>query len=131
MAKNNLFIMDSQTKEMLQEISATFGVKSSIVESVWQYTIFTMLLKIADKEDGMTKLVIPYIGSIGIRNNGSIMKDGKLMPDLESFVAVSDSFKEMFQKVRNGSFAELSEYIKTNYIDSVIESIESKPRKDK
>lgn len=129
MSKNILFKTDQQTKDMLQEISATFGVKYSIVEEVWQYTVFSMLLRVADKENGLIRITLPYIGTLGLRDKGSVMSNnGSISSDIEAFASLSDSFKDMFQKVRNGSYGELSDYLKANYIDKTIDNIDS--RKD-
>lgn len=126
--KNPLFKMDDETKEILAEVSATFGVKNSIVVEVWQYTIFALLLHITENKAPLAKLKIPYIGSIGIRDNGSTVNSkGVSEPDIETFLCISDEFKELYGKVRNGNFSALSDYIKDVYLKNVLENINNEP----
>lgn|SRR5574344_267526 len=122
---NKLFEQDEDTKKMLQEISATFGVKSEIVKECWEYTIFVMLLNIASNEKGIINLKVPYIGTIGLRNNGTMVDEkGEAVPDIESFISISDNFKKLFQKVQHGSYADLSNYLQHKYIEPIVDNIE-------
>lgn len=118
------FEIDQPTKQALAEISATFGVKYEIVKEVWEYTIFSMMLGVAEKPDGRVRINVPFIGSIGIKNRGeTVREDGKLEPDLEAFVALSDSFKRLWTKVSKGSFEELSEYQQKVFISKVVDNM--------
>lgn len=120
---NKLFSLDSDSKETLQLISSAMGTKQDIVKSAWEYTVFSMLMKIADKDEGPIRLTIPYIGNICIINKGTKTKDNKALPDLEAWLSLSDGFKELYQKCRNGFYGELSDYMDQNYIDKVIDNL--------
>ena len=120
---NKLFSVDSDTKEALQSISSAMGAKQDIVKASWEYTIFSMLMKVAEKDDGPIRLTIPYIGNICIINKGNKIKDNKSIPDLEAWLSLSDNFKELYQKCRNGFYGDLSDYMDQNYIDRVIDNI--------
>lgn len=120
---NKLFNTDSDTKAMLQEISSAFGVKQDVVKHVWEFTVFSMLLRVAEKDEGLVRLTIPYIGSIGLKCDDIEMKDNKAVPELQAFLSLSDNFKDLYQKVRNGFYGELSDYLQDNYIDKVIDNI--------
>lgn len=121
MAKK-LFNIDSETKKMLQSISSTYLVPSEIVNKVWEYTIFTIALKIASNDNQMDKITIPYIGSLYLKENGKeIDKNGIAQPNIESEIVLSDSFKEIFRNVKQNNYDILSEYFDENYIKKIIE----------
>lgn len=121
MAKK-LFNIDSETKKMLQSISSTYLVPSEIVNKVWEYTIFTIALKIASNDKQMDKITIPYIGSLYLKENGKeIDKNGIAQPNIESEIVLSDSFKEIFRSVKQNNYDILSEYFDENYIKKIIE----------
>ena len=121
MAKK-LFNIDSETKKMLQSISSTYLVPSEIVNKVWEYTIFTIALKMASNDKQMDKVTIPYIGSLYLKENGKeIDKNGIAQPNIESEIVLSDSFKEIFRNVKQNNYDILSEYFDENYIKKIIE----------
>ena len=121
MAKK-LFNVDSETKKMLQSISSTYLVPSEIVNKVWEYTIFTIALKMASNDKQMDKITIPYIGSLYLKENGKeIDKNGIAQPNIESEIVLSDSFKEIFRSVKQNNYDILSEYFDENYIKKIIE----------
>lgn len=121
MAKK-LFNIDSETKKMLQSISSTYLVPSEIVNKIWEYTIFTIALKIASNDKQMDKITIPYIGSLYLKENGKeIDKNGIAQPNIESEIVLSDSFKEIFRNVKQNNYDILSEYFDENYIKKIIE----------
>ena len=120
MAKK-LFNIDSETKKMLQSISSTYLVPSEIVNRVWEYTIFTIALKMASNDKQMDKITIPYIGSLYLKENGKeIDKNGIAQPNIESEIVLSDSFKEIFRNVKQNNYDILSEYFDENYIKKII-----------
>jgi hypothetical protein len=118
------FDMDSDTKQMLQEISATFGVKNEIIKEVWEYTIFTVLLKIAENPDKRQQINIPFLGHMLLKDNG-IKQDenNNTYRDIEPLVALSENFKNLYVKACRGQFDELSEYLEENYIKPVLDEI--------
>ena len=121
MAKK-LFNIDSETKKMLQSISSTYLVPSEIVNRVWEYTIFTIALKMSSNDKQMDKITIPYIGSLYLKENGKeIDKNGIAQPNIESEIVLSDSFKEIFRSVKQNNYDILSEYFDENYIKKIIE----------
>lgn len=121
MAKK-LFNIDSETKKMLQSISSTYLVPSEVVNKVWEYTIFTIALKMASNDGAMDKITIPYIGSLYLKENGKeVDKNGVAQPNIESEMVLSDSFKEIFRNIKQNNYDILSEYFDENYIKKIIE----------
>lgn len=109
---------------MILEISSLFGVKADIVRQVWQYTVFSMMLKVAEADETkLTRLVLPYIGTIGIKNNGTIASSKGVEPDLDAFLSLSDTFKNLFSKSQDGNYGELSSYIQKKFLEPVISNI--------
>lgn len=121
MAKK-LFNIDSETKKMLQSISSTYLVPSEVVNKVWEYTIFTIALKMASNDGAMDKITIPYIGSLYLKEDGKeVDKNGVAQPNIESEMVLSDSFKEIFRNIKQNNYDILSDYFDENYIKKVIE----------
>lgn len=121
MAKK-LFNIDSETKKMLQSISSTYLVPSEVVNKVWEYTIFTIALKMASNDGAMDKITIPYIGSLYLKENGKeVDKNGVAQPNIESEMVLSDSFKEIFRNIKQNNYDILSDYFDENYIKKIIE----------
>ena len=121
MAKK-LFNIDSDTKKMLQSISSTYLVPNEVVNKVWEYTIFTIALKMASNNGNMDKVTIPYIGSLYLKENGKeVDKNGVAQPNIESEIVLSDSFKEIYKNIKQNDFDILSEYFDENYIKKIIE----------
>ncbi len=117
-----LFNIDSETKKMLQSISSTYLVPSEVVNKVWEYTIFTIALKMASNDGQMDKITIPYIGSLYLKENGKeVDKNGVAQPNIESEMILSDSFKEIFRNIKQNNYDILSEYFDENYIKKIIE----------
>lgn len=118
------FEIDNETKQMIQEISATFGVKSEIIREVWEFTIFTILLKVAENPDKAQAVNIPFFGHIRLKDNGIIKEsDGTEYHDIQPIVALSDSFKKLYINTLKNQYGELSDYLEEKYIKPVINEI--------
>ena len=123
---DNIFKEDEDTKKMILEISSLFGVKADIVRQVWQYTIFSIMLRVAEADETkITRVKLPYIGSMGIKNLGMITTPKGVEPDLDVFIALSDTFKNLFMKTQGGGYGELSNYVQKKFIEPLIENINS------
>jgi hypothetical protein len=121
---DNIFKEDEDTKKMILEISSLFGVKSDIVRQVWQYTVFSIMLRVAESDDTkLTRIKLPYIGSIGIKTLGMVTTPKGVEPELDVFVSLSDTFKNLFMKSQNGNYGELSNYVQKKFIEPVVENI--------
>jgi hypothetical protein len=121
---DNIFKEDEDTKKMILEISSLFGVKADIVRQVWQYTVFSIMLRVAEADETkLTRIKIPYIGNIGIKNLGMITTPKGVEPDLDVFVSLSDTFKNLFFKSQGGDYSELSNYVQKKFIEPVMENI--------
>ena len=129
---DNIFKEDEDTKKMILEISSLFGVKADIVRQVWQYTVFSIMLRVAEADETkLTRIKIPYIGNIGIKNLGMITTPKGVEPDLDVFVSLSDTFKNFIatncfcncNKSQGGDYSELSNYVQKKFIEPVMENI--------
>jgi hypothetical protein len=121
---DNIFKEDEDTKSMILEISSLFGVKADIVRQVWQYTVFSIMLRVAEADETkITRVKIPYIGNMGIKNLGMITTPKGVEPDLDVFISLSDTFKNLFLKSQGGDYGELSNYVQKKFIEPVIENL--------
>ena len=121
---DNIFKEDEDTKSMILEISSLFGVKADIVRQVWQYTVFSIMLRVAEADvTKLTRVKIPYIGNMGIENLGMITTPKGVEPDLDVFISLSDTFKNLFLKSQGGDYGELSNYVQKKFIEPVIENL--------
>jgi hypothetical protein len=121
---DNIFKEDEDTKSMILEISSLFGVKADIVRQVWQYTVFSIMLRVAEADETkLTRVKIPYIGNMGIKNLGMITTPKGVEPDLDVFISLSDTFKNLFLKSQGGDYGELSNYVQKKFIEPVIENL--------
>ena len=123
---DNIFKEDEDTKKMILEISSLFGVKADIARQVWQYTIFRIMLRVAEADETkITRVKLPYIGNMGIKNLGMITTPKGVEPDLDVFISLSDTFKNLFMKTQGGDYGELSNYVQKKFIEPLIENINS------
>lgn len=123
---DNIFKEDEDTKKMILEISSLFGVKADIVRQVWQYTIFSIMLRVAEADETkLTRVKLPYIGNMGIKNLGMITTPKGVEPDLDVFISLSDTFKNLFMKTQGGDYGELSNYVQKKFIEPLMENINS------
>ena len=115
--------LDSQTKQLLQEVANITGVDIKLVNTVLENLLIAWLLKIL-KESPEKKLVtipVPYIGSIGIRYNGEQLSSGssEIFADADYFISMSDSFKKLIRDIYEGKSASLAEIIRTKIIKDI------------
>jgi hypothetical protein len=123
---DNIFKEDEDTKKMILEISSLFGVKADIVRQVWQYTIFSIMLRVAEADETkLTRVKLPYIGNMGIKNLGMVTTPKGVEPDLDVFISLSDTFKNLFMKTQGGDYGELSNYVQKKFIEPLMENINS------
>ena len=115
--------LDSQTKQLLQEVASITGVDIKLVNTVLENLLIAWLLKIL-KESPEKKLVtipVPYIGSIGIRYNGEQLSSdsSEIFADADYFISMSDSFKKLIRDIYEGKSASLAEIIRTKIIKDI------------
>ena len=84
------------------------------------------MLRVAEADETkITRVKLPYIGSMGIKNLGMITTPKGVEPDLDVFIALSDTFKNLFMKTQGGDYGELSNYVQKKFIEPLIENINS------
>ena len=115
--------LDSQTKQLLQEVANITGVDIKLVNTVLENLLIAWLLKIL-KESPEKKLVtipVPYIGSIGIRYKGEQLSSdsSEIFADADYFISMNDSFKKLIRDIYEGKSASLAEIIRTKIIKDI------------
>jgi hypothetical protein len=120
----NIFILDDQTKELIKQTSALFGVKSEIIKELFEYLAFTWMLQIAKNPDGLSQLVIPYLGKIGLKfGKETLNNEGELEAEINAFIIINDTFKEMIKLLKDRDLTAINAYFKNNYIDKLASTI--------
>lgn len=100
--------LNKDTKDLLEEISSLFGVKTDIIKDVWEYTLIVWLLKYADSDTSLKRIFIPYLGTVGLRFKGEkLSNNDKIEADFDSFIALDSNFKDLLKSVQNNKSDEL------------------------
>lgn len=116
------FALDQKSKELLNDVASLFGVKAEIIKEVWEFTIFTWLLKYADSDAKVVSCPIPFFGSVGLKyKNDTIDDKNKITADIDCFVSINDDFKKQIHNVMNGDYSDVSEFVQTQYINRLVE----------
>lgn len=125
------FELDDETKEFIQKTATLFGVDSNLIKEVYEYMLFTWLLKIANSDTKVNTITIPYLGHIGLRYGDESLSNSSennksIEPEIDSFVVLNDEFKKMLYEVHTNKNTALSEFIQTNLINKLIDNIDKK-----
>lgn len=117
------FELDKDSKDMLTDISSLMGVKVEIVKQVWEYTLFTWFLKISKNPEKLTSIVVPYLGHIGLRYKNEEVDNisGTLKTNVDSFISLSDEFKNMYGNIINEAQTALPKYLQSKIMETVKE----------
>ncbi len=116
-------ILDKNSKETINAVSALFGVKSSIVKEVWEYTYIAWLMQLQQNPNKVKTITVPFLGDIGIRlNSESISSDSnEISVDVDSFLALSDTFKKSLKEINASGDTGIAEFIQ-NKACSIVEN---------
>jgi len=92
--------IDKDTKHLIEEISALSGIQRDVVREVWEFTFLRWLEEITKDPEKLHSLVIPFLGSVGVRYTGdSLNEDGSLETQADAFVSLSSSFRTILGDV--------------------------------
>lgn len=119
MAKHQkLFELDKEQKDLLQRVAADTGLRRSSIQKVWEYTIYALLMTIAENSDATYNVIpVPHIGKI-------LLKESKENEgEYDTFLMVFDSLKEQIKKIKKGDLRDLISYYDENFIDCTINEI--------
>ena len=96
MTNNNLLKLDDDTKNVIMEISALSGIPQNIVKEVLEYLLVNWAVKIADKPDKYSQLVVPYMGTINVKYSGDkVMSNGDVSTEVECFADLNNNFRKL------------------------------------
>lgn len=126
MASKQFFQQDQQTKDILNKISALFGVSSSLVKEVWEYTVFVWLTQVLDDPEKIHSFTVPFLGQVGVRFKDEFVdEDASLHTNCDAFFAMSQSFKDLIGDMYNNKVQDLLRYLEDNKIQKTVELIQS------
>ena len=119
------------TKELLQEISALFGLRPDVVKQVWEATLIALFLKMTENPEAEHELQVPFIGKLFVKYKNSYSKDNNCFTTVDSKMFLDEEFKNIVGDVYFQGNAPLIDYIQNTLIKNTIENIKSSPLKQK
>jgi agmatine/peptidylarginine deiminase len=119
--KEKLFTISADEKQLLQKISSLCGIKQEIIKEIWQFTLFTSFIDILENKDKSYNIIqIPFLGKI-------LIKPDKEKPgEYENFFILNEDTKNIVKKIKSGSETELIKYFQDNFINKVLNNIDTK-----
>lgn len=114
--------MTKKTKELLQEVSALFGVRSDIVKQIWDYTIITLFLKMTENPEGEHILQLPMIGELIVKYKNSVYVKNGTITEVESNLRLDEEFKNLIGDVYFQGNSPIIEFVQDNLIKNTIEN---------
>lgn len=114
--------MTKKTKELLQDVSSLFGVRSDIVKQIWDYTIITLFLKMAENPEGEHTLQLPMIGELVVKYKNSVYIKNGTITEVESNLRLDEEFKNLIGDVYFQGNSPIIEFVQDNLIKNTIEN---------
>lgn len=119
MKSKKIFELDKEQRDFLQKVSSYCGLDRASTQVVWEFTIFTMLMEIAENPDcSYNVLQIPYLGKI-------LFKESRENPnEYDMFLSLNDNIKDLAKKAKKGNLQDLISYFSEKFIKSSIKELE-------
>ena len=120
MKTKKIFELDKDQKDFLQKVSSYCGLDRSSTQTVWEYTIYTMLMGIAENpESPYSVLQIPFMGKI-------LFKESKENPgEYDMFLSLNDNIKDLAKKAKQGDLKDLINYYTEKFVRGTVKNVES------
>jgi hypothetical protein len=126
-----LFELDADTKRILHDASTLFGVKTDIIQDIWEYTAFAWALNLMECKGNykMRTFTVPFLGRVGVKYDGEEVDDkGNLVPKVDTFLNMSDGCKKLVADAFEGDQQSLINYIRKNFLERAIEDVQEDVR---
>lgn len=92
--------IDKETKHLIEEISALSGIQRDVVREVWEFTLIRWIEQITNDPEKLQNLIIPFLGSVGVRYTGDVLKDdGSLETQADVYASLSPFFRSVLGDV--------------------------------
>lgn len=112
MARDTLFKLDENTKNMIAEISALTGIAQNIVKEIYEYSLIDWAIKLAENPDNFADLVIPYLGTIRVKYAGDQETDtGELLTDVDTEIELTGAFRKLVGDIYDEGRTEIIPYL--------------------
>lgn len=112
MARDTLFKLDENTKNMIAEISALTGIAQNIVKEIYEYFLIDWAIKLAENPDDFADLVIPYLGTIRVKYAGDRETEtGELLTDVDTEIELTSAFKKLVGDIYDEGRTEIVPYL--------------------
>ena len=100
--------MSEDTKNMVSEVSTLLGVSQSLIKEIFEYMLLDFAVKLAKSPDQLTKLDIPYVGSLYVKyKDDELDKNGELETIVDCNVALYPSFKKLVGDIHDEGYTDL------------------------
>lgn len=97
--------LDSDTKQIVEEISALSGIQKNMVREVWEFTALRWIEEISKDPTKLKTLNIPFLGKIVVKYEGDEKReDGSLETKVTAFVSLNDTFKKTVGEIYDEQF---------------------------
>ena len=118
-SSDKLLDLDKDQREFLQKVSSYCGLDKGSVQSLWEYTVFAILLDIAENPDKPYNVIqIPFMGKI-------LFKESKEYPgEYDTFLALSETFKNLAKKVKKGDLQNIIDYYSEKFVKGTVRQLE-------
>ena len=106
--KNNILYMSEDTKNMVSEVSTLLGVSQSLIKEIFEYMLLDFAVKLSKNPDQLTKLDIPYVGSLYVKyKDDELDENGELNTIVDCNVALYPSFKKLVGDIHDEGYTDL------------------------
>lgn len=115
------------TKELLQDISSQFGLRADVIKQVWEATLVTLFLKMAENPEAEHELQIPFIGKLKVKykNSYSVGSSGDYFTAVDSEIFLDEEFKNLVGDVYYQGNTPLIDYIQNTLIKNTLDNIKN------
>ena len=118
------------TKELLQDVSSQFGLRVDVIKQVWEATLVTLFLKMAENPEAEHELRIPFIGKLKVKyKNSCATGNSGYFTIVDSEIFLDEEFKNIVGDVYYQGNTPLIDYIQNTLIKNTLENIKNQPLK--
>lgn len=118
------------TKELLQDVSSQFGLRVDVIKQVWEATLVTLFLKMAENPEAEHELQIPFIGKLKVKyKNSCSTGNSGYFTIVDSEIFLDEEFKNIVGDVYYQGNTPLIDYIQNTLIKNTLENIKNQPMK--
>jgi hypothetical protein len=118
------FKLNTELKQLIDEISALSGIQKEVIREVWEFTFIRWAEQLTLGEK-LTVLEVPFLGKVGVKYEGDeILDNGLLDTKVGSFLDLSPTFRKLVGDIRDEKASVVNDLLKKK-IENALLSIAS------